>query len=132
MKKIKGLILFFALLGLIFTSCSKDDQAPVIVNFKVNNTVTSGAAGDHAVGETVDFEFEATDDTELGAYQVKNESAGSTLLVSGALSGQAATVTFSLTIDGNDYSAGDDILLSFIVEDDRGSSSVRSYNIDVQ
>ena len=132
MTKFKGLFLLLCLSGMLIAGCSKDDQSPVIVNFKVDNTVTTAASGPHNLGDTVQFDFEATDDTELGEYMVKNESAGSTLIANGALSGQLAMVSFSFDIDAADWNAGDDITLSFIVEDDRGSSTIRTYTIDVQ
>lgn len=132
MKKNFGLFLSMAFLICGFWSCQTDKENPAVQNFTVNGTLTTGTSGQHDLSETVSFTFDATDNDELDRYFIKNESAGSTILAQGDLVGQSQAVSYQFFIDPAEYTSGDMVDITFLVEDTRGQSSFKAYLIEIQ
>lgn len=133
MKTIKSLLIFSTLVLLSLTSCKKDTESPVITKITVDGTeVTNGSEGEHALGSTIAFAINATDDTELTLYQVTNTSNSNDLLKEGELSGTEGNFSYSFLVDPNAYVSGGSIIISFLVQDGNGLSADADYTIRIQ
>jgi len=136
MKTVKNLLFLSIVVLFTLTSCNKDKEAPAISSISVNGvsaTLTSGeASGQHILGSTLEFAVSATDDTELTLFQITEESANSSILDDGNITGTSANFTYTFVVDTAKYSVADEIKLSFLVQDGGGSSDDATYTINVQ
>lgn len=137
MKTIHILFILSTFVLLTLTSCNKDSEAPIISQLTVDGTALAIDAegeydGQHALGSTVEFKVDATDDTELTLFQVTNQSSNSLLLDEGVLDGTGDNFSFSFAVDSTTYMAADTVALLFLVQDGNGSSADAVYTIRIQ
>ncbi len=136
MGNLKVYFILLAIAALAFTGCKKDNSDPIITSFLVNGVektlVNSASNGEHMQGTDVSFQITATDEGSLGFYQVSKElPLPLETRASGELEGTSATINHTFSIDPTLYPVGQEIKLSFIIEDARGSIVTSQYTIVV-
>lgn len=121
MKKIFGLLLF-AMTAMIFTSCGKDETAPVI-------TIDSPADNsEYSPGDTFDFRATVTDDEELG--EISFSGVNGIDPITSFDSAMSHTFTYGLQVPV-EATAGETITLTVTAEDVAGNSKQETVVVQI-
>lgn len=131
MNRFTTLLFLGGLMLLAVIGCQKDDIAPSLSNFTVNNLEVTAGSGDHALGETVSFEMDASDDSGLDRFVVTDETDGSNVVYSEDVSGSVAVLKYDFLVNADAYVPGDSIYLNFAIEDEIGNFDAILYRITV-
>ena len=132
MGNFKVFFILLAVATFAITGCNKDNAAPTISVFKVNGTETQSNDGYHTIDTNVAFEVTASDEGSLGSYQVTKEGTNIEILASGDLEGTTSTFIFNLSLNADNYAVGEEINLTFLIEDARGSIVLKPYRVIIE